>query len=91
MSSTNYEADLLDLVREAYVAQEGFDNWDGGETHYPGPFGKPNRECDLATVIQEMDEANLTLVMYIAENHEAIIEAIMKRAGERANETEREG
>ena len=78
MSSTSYEADLLDLVREAFDAQQAFDNWDNGKTSDGWNVG---REVDLATVIQEMDEANLTLVMYIAENHEQIIEAITSRGG----------
>jgi hypothetical protein len=81
MSSTNYEADLLDLVREAYDAQEAFDQWDNGQTVGGFVVGgrRTAREVALDVVIQEMDEANLTLVMYIAENHEKIIEAITAR------------
>lgn len=78
MSSINYVADLNDLIHEAYAAQEAFDKWDDGFTY--GEWGR--REVQLDVVVQELDEANLTLVMYIAENHAAIIEQIAAQAKE---------
>ena len=66
------QAELNDLVREAYDAQEGFDNWDQGKTYYPSPFEKGPRICTLDEVVAELDAANLKLVRFAVENAAAL-------------------
>ena len=86
MSSVNYVADLNDLIREAFSAQVAFDEWDEGYT-YDDICGEPvKRHVALDIVVQELDEANLTLVMYVAENHEAIINQMQQHEDERQSE-----
>jgi hypothetical protein len=76
MEKVNHLADFNDLVREAGVAQEAFDQWDQGKT---SDGWNPAREVDLATVVQEWDEANLTLLLYVREHGEQIEAEIMAK------------
>lgn len=63
------QAELNDLIREAYDAQEGFDNWDEGKTYYPhSPFIDGPRKCSLDEVVAELDAANLKLVQFVVWN-----------------------
>lgn len=58
---------LNELVKAAAAAQEAFDNWDEGKT-WPDiskPWHATPRFCTLATVVRELDEANLKLVDYV--------------------------
>lgn len=52
-----------DLVRDAFEAQEAFDNWDRGTT-WTGPIvGK--RVCTLDQVTKEWDDANRKLIEFV--------------------------
>lgn len=60
---------LNDFVREAYNAQEAFDNWDQGRTwNHTSPGLYPEgRYCTLQEVVDELDAANRALVDFVLE------------------------
>jgi hypothetical protein len=61
-------AKLNHLVGEAHDAQEAFDNWDQGRTWVAS---RP-RECTLAEVVAEWDEANAKLIAHVLANADAL-------------------
>jgi hypothetical protein len=71
------------LVRDAFDAQDAFDQWDDGKTI--GDFfvagQRTMREVDLDTVTREWDEANRKLIEYVLEHGEKLLE--MKRVDAR--------
>ena len=68
----NPDAELNNLVREAYGAQELFDSWDEGKAHYPGPFGTV-RYCSLDEVVSELEAANLKLVRFVLAHADELV------------------
>jgi hypothetical protein len=67
----SFVPELNDAIREAFGAQEAFDNWDNGKTFYDKVFGGP-RFCALQDVVDELDTANLKLVQFVLE-HGAVL------------------
>lgn len=72
---SEYQADILDLIREAHTAQRAFDDWDEGytfERSFTSPSGWHKRHVDLDTVVRELDEAVLKLIEYVEKNGQSI-------------------
>lgn len=74
-------ADFNDLVREAYSAQEAFDNWDEGKTWDAGSkFTKQPRMCALDDLCTEWDAANIKLINFVLEHGQEIMTRIAEDA-----------
>lgn len=85
----NHIAELNDLIREAYEAQEGFDNWDEGKTYYPNSFLRDARHCSLEQVVHELDFANLKLVRFVLA-HPELASQLHRREAVRVEELSEE-
>lgn len=72
----NHQAELNDLIREAFSAQTAFDNWDEGKT-WPdrtNPWSSEPRLCSLDEVVHELDSANLRLVRFVLDHPQLVAE-----------------